>query len=474
MNDSRTVDRNASSFLTEPLGNLLWKNAAPAVTAMLVFALYQIVDGMMVGRRLGPDALAAVNIIYPVIALFVGLAVMIGVGGNARIALLMGAGKTCEARRVLSLLVTLGGVTGVTGTAVVLLMGEALTTALGAEQEVKRLALVYLGTMAPFFGAYILSFILEQAARNDGKPGLAGAVMAGTAVLNIGLDYLFLFVLDLGIGGAALASGLSISLGASIYVGYFLLKRLQRRNGLRFARPTFDPATMTAIVANGSSELFSALALGIITLLFNRSLMHHIGSLGVAAFAMSQYLLMLGAVFFNGLSAGAQPILGYNCGAGAIERVRGTLIRLLGAGLVVSCALVVVGRAAAGGLAALFVPDHPEAVSLARTAMRVVAWSMIPASVGTLAAGFFTSIERPAISLMIAAGRALVLPGIALTLLPALFGGEVIWWVPVAAETAAALLAGGALARWSVGREVNREPAGLVVSLEPATDLLGQ
>ena len=465
---------NDSPFLTEPLGRLLWKNAAPAVSAMLVFALYQIVDGMMVGRRLGPDALAAVNIIYPVIALFVGLAVMIGVGGNARIALLMGAGKAHEARRVLSLLVVLGTLLGIAGTGVVLLMGQRLTTALGAEYEVKRLAQLYLFTMAPFFAAYILSFILEQATRNDGKPGFAGAVMAGTALLNIGLDYLFLFVLDMGIGGAALASGLSISLGASIYLAYFLLKRLQRENGLRFARPTFDVSTITAIVANGSSELFSALALGVVTLLFNRSLMYHIGSLGVAAFAMSQYLLMLGAVFFNGLSAGAQPILGYNCGAGATDRVRGTLLRLLGAGAVVSVALVGTGRAAAGGVAALFVPDHPEAVALAGAAMRIVAWSMIPASVGTLAGGFFTSIERPATSLAIAAGRALVLPGIALAVLPALFGGEAIWWVPPVAEAAAALGAGAALMLWSVGREGDRRPARLEVSLEPATDLLGQ
>ena len=108
-----TQSKSNDPYLVEPLGRLLFKNATPAIAAMLMSALYQIIDGIMVGQRLGPHALASVTIAYPVIALLVGLAVMTGTGGNARIAVLLGRGRPGAARRVLSLLVALGVVLGV-------------------------------------------------------------------------------------------------------------------------------------------------------------------------------------------------------------------------------------------------------------------------------------------------------------------------------------------------------------------------
>lgn len=420
--------------LHKPLGSLLLRNATPAIAAMLMSALYQIVDGIMVGQRLGPHAIASINIIYPVIALLVGLAVMVGTGGNARIAVLLGRRRSEAARRILTLMTAMGILIGVTGTVVVLWFGSTLTAALGAAPEIHGMAVRYLLTLAPFFTGFILSFTLEQSLRNDGRGTLAGFVMGGAAVLNIVLDYVFLFPLDMGIAGAALASGISMTLSAVIF-----LTLLARPTGaLWFTRFRLRSktliATSAAIAANGSSELFSALAMGVVTLLFNRTLMSISGSDGVAAFAIVQYLLMISAVFLAGLAAGGQPIIGQNYGAQLHHRVRHTVLLMIGAGMGTSVILLIAGRALAPAMARTFVPDHPDAVTIVTEALRMVSWALVVTPLGTLGSAYFTAVERPIPSLIIAALRSLVIPVVLLPILPLVMGTVGVWLIPVLSE----------------------------------------
>ena len=217
-------DPAKQSFLNQPLGSLILKNALPAVASMLFMAFYHIVDAIMVGRSLGPEALASVNILYPILAFFIGLAAMIGVGGNARVAVLQGAGKALEARRVLGLVIALGTGLGLLGSLIAGIGYQPILYVLGisTSPSLSALAGEYLITIYPFFTTMILIFILEQTARNDGRANLATGVMVSMALLNIGLDYLFLFPMNMGIAGAALATGLAQSLGALIFLGYFL------------------------------------------------------------------------------------------------------------------------------------------------------------------------------------------------------------------------------------------------------------
>ena len=457
---------NKSGFLHEPVGRLLAKNCGPAMVSMLVMALYQIVDGMMVGRRLGPDALAAVNILYPVIAVLVGLAVMIGVGGNARIAFLLGSGKEREARGVLSLVVVLGFGLGLLGTIGSLLFAGPLTAALGAGDGVQGLTRLYLLTIAPFFTAYIVSFILDQAVRNDGQAGFATLIMVGGALLNIGLDYVFLFVFDMGIAGAALASALGQSFSATVFMAYFIAKAVKRSSGLRISRPTGGFRVIPAIAVNGSSELLGAIALGIVTLMFNRALMDLIGPVGVAGFALVQYVLMLAAVFFNALGAGSQPVLSQNYGAGLAHRVTEAAGIVLVAGVMIGTVLAVGAHLGAARMALMFVPDHPEAIAVTSDAIRIITWSMPLAAIGMIGSAFFTSIEKAGMSLAIAAGRGLVCPVIALAVLPAILGATGIWLALVVTEAAGAAVTAVLLRRWKSARPVAAPVTPAVLSVE--------
>ncbi len=433
-----TPDPAREEFLTRPLGGLIRRHASPAVISMLFMACYQIVDGIMVGRALGPEAIASVNILYPIVALFSGLAVMIGVGGNARIAVLLGAGKPREAARFLGLITCLGVGLGVFGTLLGLVFMPQILTFLGTSGQLGYFAGGYLRGILPFFVFMILMFVLEQSTRNDGKPNLAGAVMAGSAVLNILLDYLFLFVIGTGITGAAVASGLSQTVGALVFLGYFFRKTLKGRRqgatGLRFGRPIWNASALGAIVVNGASEFFNSLSMGITTFLFNRLILVYVGALGVAALTVVQYPMMLGIMVIMGIGAGTQPIFSYNHGAGRHDRVHGTLLRAILVSTIIGVVVFMAMGAPARFIAGLFLPGHGEALALTEEVSRIVRWSMLVLPGAMVASTYFTALEQAGKSLVVALSRGLILPVIGLLAFPPLWGATGIWIVPIFAE----------------------------------------
>lgn len=452
-------DPAREAFLTQPVGRLMLKNALPAVASMLFMAFYQMADAILVGRRLGPEALASVNVLYPVLALFVGLAVLVGVGGNSRIAVLLGQGKVRQARHLFGFVTAGGAVLGLTGSALVILGLPHILAVLGTSGMLGELAGQYLRALYPFFGPMVLLFILEQAVRNDGQPNLATAVMAGTAVLNIVLDYLFLFPLAMGMAGAALATGISQSLGALLFSSYFVRKTLGNRSGLAFSFPKGSIADLKAIAANGSSELFNSLALGLTTFLFNRVILGYVGSIGVTAFALVQYMLIIGVVMLMGMGNGTQPIFSYNYGAGLYGRVRETLGRLLAVNLLIGAVLFAVLRWQAAAMASLFIPNHAEALLLTLRVANLMSWSLLFMPVGITVSFFFTALEEARSSFTVAVCRSLLFVVIGLLILPALWGDTGVWLTPALTEGASALVAIALVVRWNSNCHRQQKPA---------------
>ena len=445
--EQETQNKARREFLTYPLGKLIRKHALPAVASMMFMAFYQIADGIMVGRSLGPEALASVNILYPVLALLAGLGVMIGVGGNARIAVLLGAGESRKASGVLSLIVSLGIGLGIAGSLITLALRPQILALLGTSGQLGHFAGEYLIGLLPFFAFMILVFILEQSVRNDGRPNLASGIMAACALLNIGLDYLFLFVLEWGITGAAVATGLSQSIGALIFAAYFLQKTLADKPGLCYARPQVNQNTLLAVVVNGSSEMFNSLATGVTIFLFNRMILAYVGDLGVAAFALVQYLMMLGMMVVIGICNGTQPIFSYNHGAGEHRRVQGALWRVAALCTGVGAAVFFLMGWQAEPMAALFLPEHPEALALTLEVAWLVRWSMLFMPAAMLGSVYFTALEQAGKSLSVAVSRGLLLPVLGLALFPAWWGAAGIWITPAFAEGVAVLVAAGCFLR---------------------------
>ena len=443
--EMQDMDHTREEFLTQPLGRLLSKHTVPAIVSMLFMAMHQVIDGIMVGRSLGPDAMASVNILYPVVALLAGLGLMIAVGGNARIAVLLGAGQNHQASRLLGLVVSLGAGVGIAGSLASIVFMPQILNVLGTSGEMGRFAAEYLRGLLPFFVFMILIVTLVQSVRNDGQPGLASGVMIVCALANIGLDYLFLFVYEMGIAGAALATGLSQTMGALVFLAYFLKKTLAQRPGLVLALPEFSRVNAQAVVVNGSSEFFNSLAAGVTTFLFNHQILAHVGPLGVAAFTLVQYILMIGMFVVTGIGSGAQPVFSYNHGAGLQHRVRGALWRVSGLSTLVGAAIFGVMSWQTPLLAGLFLPDNPEALMVTLEVADLVRWSMLFMPLAMLGSIYFTAIEQAASSLLVALVRGFVIPVLGLMILPGLWGPAGIWITPLLAEGLAVLVAAGCL-----------------------------
>ena len=423
-------------LLNKPINKLIKENAIPAVLSMLFMAFYQIVDGIMVGQRLGSDAIGAVNILYPIFAFMAGLGIMIGVGGNARIAVLLGSDHHKKAGKVLSLIVILGVSLGVVLSILnVIFMSNILQFLSYSSSNLGVLAGDYLIGFIPFYSLMLITFILEQSVRNDGKPNFSSFIMVMCALLNIGLDYIFLYVFNLGIVGASLASGVSQSFGALVFLGYFMIKTIKKEKGLVFYKPDFEKATLISVFVNGSSELLNNLSVGLTTLLFNTMIFAYVGEKGVSAFALVQYLLMLGFFIVIGIGNGCQPIYSYNYGAKKFNRSRKTLLNSSIIASTVGMILFVAISLWAEPLTMLFINDDYSVVVLSVEIAMFMRWSMLFMPTVVIASMYFTAIEKAKISLIIALLRGLILPTVGLLSLPILIGASGIWLTPFVSES---------------------------------------
>ncbi|WP_069999024.1 MATE family efflux transporter [Cellulosilyticum sp. I15G10I2] len=454
-------DPTREAFLTHSLGALMVKNIFPAVSAMIFLILYQMADAILIGRRLGPEALASVNILYPILAVLSGIAIMIGVGGNVKIAVLLGKEETDQAGGVLSLLVSLGITIGIICGLIITLALPYVLSLLGTNGILQYYAGEYLKVISLFFVPMILIFILEQAVRNDGRPNMATGVMGLVAILNIILDYLFLFKFDMGMAGAALATGISQCLGASIFVSYLIYKTLNKSTGLKFEDIKTARGTLMSIAMNGSSELLSSLALGVTTFIYNKLILSYVGMMGVAAFSLVQYFMLFGTAVFMGMGNGTQPIISYNYGGECCNRVWGTVKRLMISSVITAFAIFMFLRWQTEALVNLFIPNHPEALDLALQVTNYLSWSILLMPVGIIGSAFFTAVEKPGMSLIIAVSRGLIFTLIGLWTLPLLWGEMGIWITPVFAEGITALIACGLIIFWRYNLKRVPKEAGL-------------
>ena len=294
------------------LGALL-RFAAPNVLMMVTLSLYVIVDGVFISRILGTTALSAANMVYPLICLEMASAIMVATGGSAIIARKLGEGRAEEARRDLSFL-----------TAVVLLMGAAVAVGgnlfagrivalLGASPAQFALCMDYARMLFCFAPAFFLQTAFQTFFVTAGRPALGLAVTLAAGLANIALDYAFMGSMQMGIAGAALATGIGYCIPALAGVAFFAL---HRGGALYFVRPKADGGVLLHACANGSSEMVSNLANAVTTFLFNAMFLRYYGEDGVAAITIILYFQYIFTALYFGYSNGIAPVVSFKYGCG--------------------------------------------------------------------------------------------------------------------------------------------------------------
>lgn len=417
------------------LSNIM-KFAVPTIAMSVFMAFYTMVDGLFVSKLIGTGALSAINLTAPVIQLVTAVSTMLATGGSAVVMKKMGEQKTREAREDFTFLILVNILAG----AAMCVLGYALMgfvfSRMGLSAEVMDYCISYLSRYLLFAVPILLmnNFTLYMIAAEKADLSLICSVAGG--VLNMILDYVFIALFDMGIGGAALATGLGYSVTA--VAGLFVFAR--KKSLLHFTKPAFRFRMLANAAANGCSEMATALVSGMITMMFNWTMLHYVGEDGVAAVTIIMYVLTFASSLYSGYSYGVAPMISYYYGKKDHEKLNKLVSFSLRMIAVISIVTSSVSFAVTKPLVSIFTsPDHPV-YGLAVTGNRICVTALLFIGFNIFASGLFTALSNGGVSAVLAFSRSFVFMMIAMLILPALLGVNGIWLATPAAELMAVAL----------------------------------
>lgn len=410
----------------------------PTIAMMIFTSLYTVVDGLFVSNLIGKTALAAVNLIWPVIMIFASVGLMLGAGGSALVAKTRGEGDDARANRYFSMCVefalALGVVLGVVGQ----LAMDPLVRLLGADGELFSETIIYGRWVMAAMPFFVLQFAFQVLFSTAGKPALGFAVTVVAGLVNVVLDALFIAVFGWSTAGASIATALGQVVGGAVPLVYFVRKN---SSFLQLRRTRIEWRPLGKVCANGSSELVSNVAMSLVATLYNFQLLRYIGEDGVAAYSVIGYTAMIFSAIFMGYALGSSPIMSYQYGAGNQAEMRSVLLRSLGFIAAFSVLMFAAAEALAPALTYIFVSYDPELFEFTVSAYRVYALAFLLMGIPIYGSALFTSLNNGLISALIAFLRTLVFECGAVLVLPIVLGIDGIWLSVSVAEACAAALA---------------------------------
>lgn len=416
---------------------LFTKMFFPTLLGMFSGSVMNITDGMFVGQRVGSDALAAINIAAPIFMLVTGIALMFGIGASVRASVSLARGKGDEANREVTMALVVSIAVVALLCALVVLNLESVAYLFGSTPRLLPLVKEYLlwVTLGMPFNCILFSGMFYV--RLDGAPKFAMWCEIIGASLNILLDYLFIYPLDMGIRGAAMASSVSCLVGALLVMGYllFFTKRIQLcRLRVAFVHTTHWLHTTWQQVKLGLSGFLGELAISLMLVLGNYVFRDLLGESGVAAYSIACYCSPLFFMISNAIAQSAQPIISYDYGARRWDRVHSTLRLVLA--VAVFCALVMTVCIVffSGPLVSLFVSGDPVTYALAVEGMPLFASDLLFLAINVTMIGYFQSIKRGTWATVFTALRGYIFLFLCFIVLPKLWGVPGAWLAIPAAE----------------------------------------
>lgn len=439
--------KNAMDLLRGDIRPIYFKYLAAASGSAMVASIFGVVDAMMVGQYHGPIGSAALAVFSPLWSVIFCLGLLAGIGGSVLFAACRGSGREEEAQEYFTLSLLYGVALSAAAMVVIGVFQEELFCFFGADAEMLHLAKLYLKPILFAIPCCVFSNILSAYLRNDGNPDLAtAAVLAGGAFNCVG-DYVCVFVLDMGIAGAGLATA------AGQYVGIFvmLFHFFGKKNTLRLVRPTGVLRKLGAITLNGCSTAVTDLAMGIIGILFNRQIMGHLGSDALSVYGVLAQVMPFAQCLAYGAGQAAQPIISQNYGAGQPGRIR----RCLKYGLVTSAVMGVFWTAVMlifpEQILNFFMTPTPAVAEIAPAILRIYGVSFLLLPFNVFATYYFQAMMQANLAMTASLARGVVISGALILVLPAVAGADSIWYAMLLTELLTA-----AYSAWHMAKSTRR------------------
>lgn len=409
----------------------LIKFTLPTIIMMIFTSIYGVVDGVFISNFAGNNAFASINLIMPAIMIIGTIGFMMGTGGSAIISKTLGEGDKEKANKQFSLLIYTEIILGIISTIIGILLLKTVTKLLRATDEMMADCLTYGRILLIGMTAFILqnSFQSFMVVAEKPKFGLIISIISG--IINMFLDFLLIYVFQLRVAGAAIATVTSQTVGALIPLIYFSRKN---DTSLKLGKTKFDLSTIAKTCSNGSSEMVTNLSMSLVNILFNMQLMKLAGANGVSAYGIIMYVGFIFVGTYMGYSVGTAPIIGYHYGSDNKEELKNLLsksLKLLG---VIAVIMTCLAEILAKPLASIFVGYDKELLELTIKAIRLYSLSYLISWFNIFTSSFFTALNNGLVSAFISFLRTLLFQVAMVLILPAIFDINGIWLSVTVAE----------------------------------------
>lgn len=424
-------------FLQEKDKTLYFKYLAAAFGSALISSIYSIVDMAMVGQYHGPDGSAALAVVAPVWNIIYSFGLLMGIGGSVIFSTIRGReqGQERKSNEYFTASVIGSVILAAVIWLLIIFFDRELLMMFGAQDNTLTLGLEYVAPIKYAIPLFLFNQMLAAYLRNDKNPALAtGAVLAG-GIFNVFGDYFFVFTCDMGAYGAGLATAIGSAITFIVMMTHFFMKK----NTLKLVKPAQLPRKFKEITVTGFSTFFIDVAMGILTILFNRQIMNYLGNDALAVYGVIVNISTLAQCCTYSVGQASQPIISTNFGAGRGDRIRRTLKYALGTAAVFSLFWTVLSMAASNLFIRIFMSPTPEVLEIAPGIMRCYCSSFILLPLNIFSTYYFQALMKPKAAFIVSVARGFVLSGILIYLLPAAAGADSIWFAMPITELAVAI-----------------------------------
>ena len=393
---------------------LFFMIAIPGAISMIASSLWGVFDGIFVGKLLGDTAFAALNLAFPFVLLNFSLADLVGVGAAVNISILLGKKDEKSANNYFSCANILILLASILMGVIMYLWAPVLMKWMGAEGELARMAVIYLRVYALTGPLSTMIFAVDNFLRICGRIKSSMALNIIMSILILGLEYFCLGVLNMGIGGSALA----VSAGMFICTLIALWPFVRGKVTLKYCRPSFNRTMIRQIVACGMPSFLSGIAGRLTSIVMNVVLLKLGGAMAISVYGVIVYAGDTLLQFLYGTCDGMQPAIGYNWGAGAKERVKGLMKCSVTACGVISLAGTMLMLLIPETIVSLFLQEgEQELVAMSVHALRIYGLTYLTRWFSFSAQNFLTALEISLPATILSVSNALIVPVVLLPIL---------------------------------------------------------
>ena len=397
----------------------------PSICSTLVTSIYILVDTLIIGQGVGSEGISALNIFLPFYSLYMGIGLMFGIGGGILMSTEEGSGNIEKSKGYLITSGILVSIVAITLTIVSVLNLRKICFILGANENSIDLVVEYGKYIVLATPIFICTNFLGPIVRNRKDPNLCMVGVILGSVINIVLDYIFVFPMNMGMKGAALATVIGSLITSLILLSHFIKKK----NRIKISIKSLSFDMIKKIISCGSSSFLMEVASGFVIFIFNIQILKYIGDNGIVVYGIISNCILVGIALFNGVAQASQPIIATNFGADKNKRVSNVLRYAMYTTILIGSMLFITVFLFTKEVILVFVKADDIIIDMGIPAIRMYLSAFCLMNINILMCNYFQSVGKEKLSLSISIIRGFLLNIVLVLLIPFIFGGESLWIV---------------------------------------------